>query len=83
MLSTCWHRVLRHRWQRLMEATDMKYIYYCERCGSMIQVEVDEETLPPAEVVCPKCEYPHAAKAFAAPQQSGCCGPAPRSGGGG
>ena len=64
------------------EATSMRYIYYCERCGAAIQVEVDEGVQPPPEVTCPKCDYPHAAIAFAAPQQSGCCGPAPRSGGG-
>lgn len=61
----------------------MKYVYYSERCGTMIQVEVDDGAQPPAEIACPKCEYPHAVKAFAAPQASGCCGPAPRSGGGG
>lgn len=55
----------------------MTYIYYCERCGSMIEVEVevDETAHPPAEVACPKCGFLHAVKAFAAPQQSDCCGP--------
>lgn len=73
-----WRRVLRDSGDRMM-----KHIYYCERCGTMIQVEADPEDQPPSEIVCPQCEYPHAVRAFAAPQQSGCCGPAPQGGGSG
>lgn len=64
----------------------MRYVYYCDRCGTMFEVEIEAEAPVLPEMMCPKCEYPHAIKAFAvAPTAGGCCGPlaAPRSSGGG
>jgi len=63
------------------EATAMTYVYYCERCRSTFEVDVDPEKPIPPETVCPKCKYPHALKAFPAstmrPPAEGC---APSSG---
>lgn len=55
---------------------DVRYVYYCERCLSAFEIDVDPEKGVPSEAVCPKCEYPHAVKAYPAsvvgPQSAGC-----------
>lgn len=62
-----------------------RYVYYCERCSTAFEVEVDdpEKSAAPPETVCPGCDYPHALRAFVAnePSASDCC--APDAGGGG
>jgi len=59
----------------------VNYIYHCERCRATFEVEVDPDKPLPPEMVCPKCGYPHAIKAFPAatvrPPAGGC---APNSG---
>jgi putative FmdB family regulatory protein len=55
-----------------------KYTYFCERCGSTFEVEIENEAqgIPP-QAVCPKCEFPRAVKFFAVgrPDPSGGCTP--------
>jgi DNA-directed RNA polymerase subunit RPC12/RpoP len=54
----------------------MKYVYFCERCRAMFEVDVDPAKPIPPEMVCPRCEYPHVLKAFAGSSTgSSCCGP--------
>jgi DNA-directed RNA polymerase subunit RPC12/RpoP len=55
-----------------------RYIYYCERCRTTFEVDVDLAKPIPRETVCPTCEYPRALKAFAASTTrppTGECGP--------
>jgi len=55
-----------------------KYTYFCERCRSTFEVEIEnEEQGIPTEAACPKCGYAHAVKLFAAPaaQPAGGCAP--------
>lgn len=52
-----------------------KYVYYCERCGTLFEVEADSDGSFPKKLVCPKCEYPHALKAFPASSMGCGCGP--------
>ncbi len=57
-----------------------KYAYFCERCRSTFEVEIEnEEQGTPPQAVCPKCGYAHAVKLFPvrAAQPGGC---APSSG---
>jgi DNA-directed RNA polymerase subunit RPC12/RpoP len=58
----------------------MRYVYYCERCRTTFEVDVDPESQIPLEAVCPTCEYPHALKAFAASAAQPECGCSPASG---
>ena len=58
----------------------MKYVYYCERCRTTFEADVEEGTPVPPELVCPRCEYPHALKAFAASTMSSGCGCGPATG---
>ncbi|MDO8916208.1 MAG: hypothetical protein Q7W16_09030 [Coriobacteriia bacterium] len=54
----------------------MRYAYICERCDEMFEMEFAEIDEPaPREAVCPKCEYPHAVKAFVVPDSSAGCTP--------
>jgi DNA-directed RNA polymerase subunit RPC12/RpoP len=59
----------------------MTYVYFCERCRTPFEVEVDPAQPIPDEATCPACEYPRALKAFPAstmrPPKSEC---APNSG---
>lgn len=57
----------------------MEYVYFCERCRNTFEVDVDPETPIPLETVCPKCEYPHALKAFPASAMRPAPGCAPSS----
>lgn len=52
-----------------------RYMYFCERCDTTFQLEVPDGAEAPREFVCPKCEFPHALKAFAVPNADACCGP--------
>ncbi len=58
----------------------VKYVYFCDRCQSMFDVDVDPEQPIPPEAVCPKCEYPHALKAFPASATGAAEGCTPSSG---
>jgi len=54
-----------------------KYTYFCERCRSTFEVEIEneEQGIPP-EVVCPRCDYAHAIKLFLVRAAQGGCAPA-------
>lgn len=54
----------------------MRYAYICERCDNMFELEVADADEPaPRETVCPKCEYPHAVKAFVVRDSNTGCTP--------
>jgi len=54
-----------------------KYTYFCERCRSSFETEIENEEQIPQEMACPKCGYAHAIKLFAvrATQPGGACAP--------
>lgn len=47
----------------------MTYTYYCERCRTTFQLDEgpDADQQLAETTACPRCEYPHAFRAFAMP----------------